>query len=239
MRIHPVDLWITVAGLACAVFAVLTWGTLPLSEHSGEILATFGALTLLVAIFIRIWWAPSAGKRTPAPKLIWFLPAAMTAIVSPALIAQADERTPPLMAISLFVLLAYGCLALGILVLTFVVLPLEAIGRGILRVATGKPDGGWLIFVGSLGLIITAWAITGAFALDDLPPGRAGWLPIILALFGIPGAYTVASETLLWVTRGLGLLFFAMLFASAHFPRRRPGDRQTVSGAEDAPGAVA
>jgi len=213
-----VELVLCAIGIASAVVVSVEFGSMPFEESLGEILGSFGVLMLLVAVYIRIWWARSGGGRDSRTRLMWYLPAAMTAIIAPGLLAaDTGAQWPPFVDLLWFLAIAYTAALLGLIALFLLLLPLEALGRGIMRLVTGRPGGGWLLFWGTVGALLTTFVFVGAFALDDLPPGRAGALPVLFALFG----YTVESELLLWIFRALALVLTAMLLASAHFGGRQ------------------
>ena len=218
-----VELVLCGIGVAAATVVSLNFGQLAWEEHLGELVGAFGLLVVIFAVFCRIWWAQDL---VPRPRFIWFLPAAMALILLPGALGDSASRNPPLIELLLLLAAAYGSALLGFLALIFVLTPLEMLGRGILRLLTGRPDGGWLMFTGAVVGLATTFGVVGAFAVDDLPPGRAATVPLICALLGIPFGYTVESETLLWVARGLAVLLLAMMLASAHF-----GDRHRARAA--------
>ncbi|MDW4573447.1 hypothetical protein R8Z57_11755 [Microbacterium sp. M3] len=222
------ELVLCAIGVVAATVVTLNFGSLPWDDHLGEIIGAFGLLIVIFAVFLRIWWAKDL---VPRPRFIWFLPAAMALILTPGAVTDSAGRSAA-EEVWLLLLAAYGSALLGFLVLVFVFVPLEMLGRGILRLVTGKPDGGWLIFGGAVIALTTTFAVVGVFAVDDLPPGRAAAIPIICALLGIPFGYTVQSETLLWVARGLALLLIALLLASAHFGDRRRARRVQADAAD-------
>ncbi|MGU3644227.1 hypothetical protein ACLBXX_04615 [Microbacterium sp. C23T] len=232
-----VELVFCAIGIASAVVVSIGFGTMPWDDSLGEIVGTFGILMVLVAVYIRIWWARTGDGRDSRTRLMWYLPAAMTAIITPRLLsAGTGADWPPFVDVIWILVFAYLAALLGFLALFLFLLPLEALGRGILRLLTGKSGGGWLLFWGTAGALLTTFVFVGAFALDDLPPGRAGALPVLFALLGIPFGYTVESEALLWVARALALVLIAMLLASAHFGGKqrereqaeRAADRETL-----------
>ena len=213
-----VELILCVVGLASALVVAIGFGQFPGDESVAEIGGTFGVLMLIVAVYIRIWWSRTRHGGDDRTRLLWYLPAAMSLVMAPALIAVAGDASRPwIVDLLLFALLAYAAALLGVLALVLLLLPLELLGRGALRLILGRPDGGWLLFLGALLALITTFVLVGAFALDDLPVGRPGHWSIVFALLGIPGSYTVASDALLWVARGLAVILTAMLLASAHF----------------------
>ncbi|MFE5409190.1 hypothetical protein [Microbacterium sp. NPDC056569] len=232
-----VELVLCAIGIASAVVVSIGFGSLPWDDSLGEIVGAFGVLMVLVAVYIRIWWARTGDGRDSRTRLMWYLPAAMTAVITPGLLSEGTGADwPPFVDVLWFLVFAYLAALLGFLALFLFLLPLEALGRGILHLVTGKPGGGWLLFWGTAGALLTTFVFVGAFALDDLPPGRAGALPVLFALLGIPFGYTVESETLLWIARALALVLTAMLLASAHFGGRqrereekeRTADRETL-----------
>lgn len=215
-----VEVVLCAIGVVAALVVALSFGRLPWDEHIGEIVGTFGLIVLLFAVYIRIWWAQD--RLEAKTRLMWFLPAVVAAILAPSVLAaDGSGGNPPVVDVLLLVLAAYGAALLGFLALIFVLAPLEMLGRGILRLVTGRPDGGWLLFGGALVGLVTIFGVVGAFALDDIPSGRAAMIPVLCALLGIPYGYTVESEVLLWVARGLALLLIAMLLAASHFGARR------------------
>lgn len=213
-----VELIFCAIGLASAVVVAIGFGQFAGDDSIVEIVGTFGVLMLLVAVYIRVLWSRSRRPGDVRTRLLWYLPAAMALIMAPALVTVAGDPSQPwIVDVVLFTLLAYAAALLGVVALLLFLLPLELLGRGALRLITGRPDGGWLLFGGALGALLTTFVLVGAFALDDLPPGRSATWPIIFALLGIPGGYTVENETLLWVARGLALILIAMALAAAHF----------------------
>jgi hypothetical protein len=93
--------------------------------------------------------------------------------------------------------------------------PLELLGRGLVRVVTGKPDSGPLILWGSSGVLLTLLSVLPLIALDDLPSGRGSAAAVFRAVFGIEGGYTVTSPTTLWIIRAVAFVFSAIILAAA------------------------
>lgn len=227
-----IELILCAIGVGAAIVVAVGFGRFPGEESVVEIAASFGLLMLLVAVYLRIWYARTQHGGDDRTRLIWYLPAAMALIIAPALVTVAGDASRPwIVDVLLFVLLAYAAALLGVLALLMFLLPLELLGRGALRLITGRPDGGWLLFWGAFGALLTTLILVGAFALDDLPPGRAAMVPVICALLGLPAGYTVESEQLLWLARALVVLLTAMLLASAHFDgvRRDAAVRRTAA----------
>ncbi len=224
------ELVLLAVGVVAALAASVALGRLPGDEQAGAIALVFGLLAILVAVCLRIWWAQD--RLEGRIRLMWFLPAVVALVLAPAaLAADRSGRDSPLVDVLLLVAAAYGAAILGLLVLVLVLVPLELLGRGILRLLTGRPDGGWLIFGGTAIALVTTLGVVGAFALDDLPAGRRGTIPVLFALLGIPSAYTVESEGLLWVARAIALVLVALLLASAHFGERRRERSESAAAA--------
>lgn len=157
--------------------------------------------------------SPDQALSGRAWTVIFVYPLAITALMLPWLLTGvlADDRTSILMSVFLWVLLAYGTLLLGFLLVPFVIVPLELVGRGVIALVQGKREkAGPMLLLGMYIILVTTFCIIGAFSLDDVPPGRAGWGHIIFALLGLPGAYTIESPLLLWIARAIGIILIAV-----------------------------
>lgn len=211
------ELWLCGIALAFSTYSAVTFGQFEEYEHAGEMFGTFGVLIIVTAIFVRVRGAAALLEdRRPKPLFIWFLPAAVTATMLPVIIAGGlDPEMNIFLSLFLFLLLAYTCLLLAVLVALLLVWPLELLGRGLLRVVTGKPDGGPFILWGSSGVLLTVISVLPVIALDDLPSGRSAAAAIFEAVLGIEGRYTVTSPTTLWIIRAVTVVFAAIILAAA------------------------
>jgi hypothetical protein len=211
------ELWLCGIALAFSTYTAVTFGQFEEYEHAGEMFGTFGVLIIVTAIFVRARGAAALLEdRHPKPLFIWYLPAAVTITMLPVIIAGGlDPEMNSFLSLFLFLLLAYTCLLLAVLVALLLVWPLELLGRGLLRVVTGKPDGGPLVLWGSSGVLLTLLSVLPVIALDDLPSGRGAAAAIFEAVLGIEGRYTVTSPTTLWIVRAAAVVFAALILAAA------------------------
>ncbi len=222
------ELWLCGIALAFSTYTAVTFGQFEEYEHAGEMFGTFGVLIVVTAIFVRARGAAALLEdRRPKPLFIWFLPAAVTLTMLPVIVAGGlDPEMNTFLSLFLFLLLAYTCLLVALLVALLVVWPLELLGRGLVRVATGKPDGGPLLLWGSAGVLFTLFCVLPVVALDDLPSGRGAAGAIFKAVFGIEGGYTVTSPTTLWVVRAAAVALAAVILAAA---RQGRGPEEVVA----------
>ncbi|MGD7706746.1 hypothetical protein [Microlunatus sp. Y2014] len=120
----------------------------------------------------------------------------------------------PALSLFLYLLLAHTCLLLGVLARVLVLVPLELVGRGPLRLLCGDRRAGGLVLMGLWIGLVTVFAVVGALALDDLPHPAFALMAILAALIGVDGNYTVRSPLLLWVTRIVGIVLLAPILAA-------------------------
>ncbi|MFD7654310.1 hypothetical protein ACFV4N_10075 [Actinosynnema sp. NPDC059797] len=211
------ELWLCGMALASSTYTAATFGQFEEYEHAGEMVGTFGVLIIVTAIFARARGLTTLGEDPrPKPLFIWFLPAAVTITMLPVIMAGGlDPEMGVFLSLFLFLLLAYLCLAVALLVALLVVWPLELLGRGLLRVVTGKPDGGPLVLWGSAGVLFSLFCVLPVLALDDLPSGRGAAWAVFEAVLGIEGGYAVTSPTMLWTARAAAVALAAVILAVA------------------------
>ena len=102
-----------------------------------------------------------------------------------------------------FMVLLFGAAVLiGFLIVPFIFLPIELIAKGLYNLIV-KRDASKIIFlyIGGFIALVTTFIFVMAAATNTYYPGIAGGAAGIPALFGIPGAYDVEDEFLLWVAR--------------------------------------
>lgn len=179
-------------------------------------LTALGGAALVRYLFIKPVQEPDPRKakmNRPLWVLMWTLPVAMTIIMLPWLISGILVDRDMTVAGSIFawLLLSYAALLIGFLLVPFVILPLELIGRSIVAFVRGdKRKGAGMLGIGLYIGAVTMFVICGTLALSDLPPLWLSWGHIIFALLGLSAQYTVDSQLLLWVARILALVLIAV-----------------------------
>ena len=99
----------------------------------------------------------------------------------------------------------------------FVLAPLELIARGVKGISKGDRKNGLSILgIGLYIAAVTAFSFIGGLAIETERFGPAAWPAIIFSLLGLPGAYEVESEVLLWVARLLAVLLISVPLSSQY-----------------------
>lgn len=96
---------------------------------------------------------------------------------------------------------------LGSLIAAFVIWPIEMTIRGLVRSIRTRGKEWQQFAMGLFGLVVLAFITTGFLAVHTYDTGQGGSAQALLAILGIPGHYEVKSEAMLWVARGLFVLF--------------------------------
>ncbi len=156
-------------------------------------------------------------KLTPFHQwsFIWFLPLMATVVLLPWIFAGVFNSDDGVGVAGIFLLLSaifYIMFFLGFLVLPFIILPLELIGRGMIKVLrTGGKQGVPMLSVGGYIALVTAFIFVGGFSIETDMPGRFSWPLIIYALFGLPSdGYQIVDSSLIWAARILGIIILAI-----------------------------
>lgn len=165
----------------------------------------------------RGWWFTPA---TPVLATVLVLPWALDGVFGLGSTVAGDLWL-------LFLLFLMAAL-LGLLAVPAVLVPLELLVRGVVRLATARGradrrDGtGYLwgaVCIGSL----TAFVLVVGGGASFGTGGRAAWGGVVLALLGVPAGYTVENPALLWVGRAM---FAAVLaYVVVEVVRRRRARR--------------
>ncbi len=178
------------------------------------ILMFWGAMTIQAALmirtsFVRLSRNKIGDKTGDNPFAGWrftfFNPLIGTLILLPAITAGVfnDDSVGTVGSFFLILGMSFIALLLSALVAAFIIAPLELLIRGIVGVIRGDRSKASYVFFGLVVGAITAVTILGAMAVDTNRSYPAGSFQALLALLGIPGAYDVKDETLLWVARGI------------------------------------
>ena len=226
-RANRPDFWFAFATVA--VCALLGW----YSHATGGDEAFYAILIAQAMLGTFNWrYGYRGAKEEPRiPFFFWFVPVLVVLVLLPWFLSGAlathDVSIP--MSIFLYLLLSVAAVLLSFLLVLFALLPAELLGRAALLALRGhwRDALGFAAIALYLGTI-TAFGFVGAAALDDLPPGSFGWWPILFALFGIPGHYTVESEAMLWLARGMFVLIVAPMLG--FWRLRRDAERADARG---------
>lgn len=237
-RRNPTDLWISIV----AVLLTLVLGVGVLVSSPDFAFAVLAALVLLGALDVRFGFQRATRPARDArgararrsqpdpdaafPAFLFLVPLVTTALgfwwIMPGL--QSDD-TPPAMALLLWLIISYAAMLLSILVAAFLLFPLELVGRGLIQAIRGRFAQAVPLVVGGIYiLLVPAFGVTGALALDDLPPFPFAGYGIIAGLLGVDGRYSIESEGWLWVTRLLFVLILIPLLGLLRVRRDRRND---------------
>lgn len=237
-RRNPTDLWISIV----AVLLTLVLGVGVLVSSPDFAFAVLAALVLLGALDVRFGFQRATRPARDArgararrsqpdpdaafPAFLFLVPLVTTALgfwwIMPGL--QSDD-TPPAMALLLWLIISYAAMLLSILVAAFLLFPLELVGRGLIQAIRGRFAQAVPLVVGGIYiLLVPAFGVAGALALDDLPPFPFAGYGIIAGLLGVDGRYSIESEGWLWVTRLLFVLILIPLLGLLRVRRDRRND---------------
>lgn len=240
-RRNPTDLWISIA----TVLITLVLGVGVLVSSTDFAFAVLAVQVLLGALDVRFGFqratrpardarGASARRSQPDPDaafpaFLLLVPLVTTVLgfwwIMPGL--QADD-TPPAMALLLWLIISYAAMLLSILVAAFLLFPLELVGRGLIHAIRGRFAQAVPLVIGGIYiLLVPAFGIAGALALDDLPPFPFAGYGIIAGLLGVNGRYSIESEGWLWVAR---LLFVLILIPLLGLLRVRRDQRNGSPG---------
>lgn len=219
VRDYTAVIWICLAAVVLSAIVMLS---VPFSMDSYDEWVTSAVFTVGIIIAVAsatciryLFGLKSIDQATGAKpwSVIWLYPLIVSLVMLPWLLGgvMSDDRTSPLMATVLWLLLAYMALLIGFLLVPFVIVPLELIGYGIVALLGGRrKEAGPMLLLGFYIALVTVFSFVGAFALDDMPSARTGYAHIIFALLGLPGLYSVDNELLLWIARLIALLLIAI-----------------------------
>lgn len=237
-RRNPTDLWISIV----TVLLTLVLGVGVLVSSTDFAFAVLAAQVLLGALDVRFGFQRATRPARDArgakvrrsqpdpdaafPAFLLLVPLVTTALgfwwIMPGL--QADD-TPPVMALLLWLIISYAAMLLSILVAAFLLFPLELVGRGLIQAIRGRFAQAVPLVVGGIYiLLVPAFGVAGALALDDLPPFPFAGYGIIAGLLGVDGRYSIESEGWLWVTRLLFVLILIPLLGLLRVRRDRRND---------------
>ena len=201
-----------------ALSFVIYEATKPSAPNEAVLNATllfWAAITLQSALMIRTSFVRLSADdkvsedKTDHPfrgwKFTYFTPLIGTAILLPAILSGVYSGDGITVVGGFFLVLAmsFVSLLLGALVAAFIITPIELIIRGFIALAKGdKTKTGYLYF-GFFAAALTTMIILGTMAVNPDSAYPRGSFEIVLAILGIPGGYSVESEVLLWVVRGI------------------------------------
>lgn len=170
----------------------------PTAAPDAYITGTFG-VTISVIALCTVWVMLRRG-REPRGRRLWVawvgVPVAILLVVLPDLVAGRldDERSGTLAVLLMLSLLLFVAVLIGMAVAACVLLPLGWIIRTIVLTLAGRSNEAPLIVLAALPLIVVAFAVTGAMALDLSPVQHASPVPStdILANLGPVGFAGIA-----------------------------------------------
>lgn len=169
--------------------------------------------TVVITLMIN---ASSQGKKETYPKWFYFIIFGLfplgyygiflgAALDNPEYFAPEDDGG--LVTGSFLFLLMFGFAAIsGYLIWFAVVFPCSMILKNIKDARSGKKIGLHNYVLPVSILVGTAFVLLAGGAVDADGVGKGAGVTILFAIFGLPGAYEVRSESLLWATRGIVLL---------------------------------
>lgn len=151
---------------------------------------------------VNVQYQPSSTARH---WVYWLSPILVTLVLSPLLLSgEFDGDMNPVVSMLLFLMLAFGAAGLGMVVTFLVMLPIEAIGVGVVRLVQGKREGIPFLGWGVVGLLVVAVGVASSQSVEG---GRGA---AMRAIWGLPGDYYVVSPGWLWGARLLLALLVAM-----------------------------
>ena len=223
--------------LAC----MLPWGSDGDSERiSGLMLGIGAAIALQAALMIRYGFkrirkdqkvsndlddGPFSGWR-----FTFWSPIAAILVLTPWIVSgtfNADDVNT-IGALFFMLLIFYAAVLIGFLLVPFIFLPLELIATALYSLVVKRDTSkiGYL-YVGGFIALITTFIFVMASATDLYYPGVAGGAAGIPALFGIPGAYDVKNEFLLWVGRAIAAVLITIgIVAYLYRKREKKAEKQ-------------
>lgn len=180
------------------------------------VIACYGALMLYVLFSSYLKYRSS---KTPPKKLkeaedtllvegfrlgVAAVVVAMVALI-PAFItgvyATDDMSTAGIVTV-LYLAVFMGVLA-GPLIAAGVLAPVSLFIRSVSALVRGDRSKLPQLYISLVIAALVALVITGGLAISPDHGGVGGWLPVVFAILGIPGAYFIKDETLLWIARGI------------------------------------
>lgn len=189
-------------------------------EHLGSeatfnlMLMFWGAITIQGALMIRTSFVRISRNKLENGtgdnpfegwRFTFFTPLIGPLILLPAIVAGVlnDDSVGSVGSFFLVLGMSFIALLLSALVAAFILAPIELFIRGIVGIIKGDKSKASYVVFGLIVGAITAVITLGAMAVDTNRPYPAGSAQALLALLGIPGAYDIKDETLLWAARGV------------------------------------
>ena len=150
--------------------------------------------------------SPAATPTSTARHWVYGVsPILVTLALTPLLLSGAfDEDMNPVVSMLLFLMLAFCAVGLGLVAAFLVMMPIEAIGVGLIRLVQGKREGIPFLGWGVVGLLVVAVGVASSQSVEG---GRGA---AMRAIWGLPGDYYVVSPGWLWGARLLLALLVAM-----------------------------
>ena len=150
--------------------------------------------------------SPTATPTSTARHWVYGVsPILVTLALTPLLLSGAfDEDMNPVVSMLLFLMLAFCAVGLGLVAAFLVMMPIEAIGVGLIRLVQGKREGIPFLGWGVVGLLVVAVGVASSQSVEG---GRGA---AMRAIWGLPGDYYVVSPGWLWGARLLLALLVAM-----------------------------
>ncbi|MGH7218420.1 MAG: hypothetical protein ACREGE_03220 [Candidatus Microsaccharimonas sp.] len=223
-----------------AVAAVVGFGlTVPfgasdeVNRTTAFLFVAWGAIIVASALLTRHLYFATKHKKTNTPDPVgrvlfgWFLPVIMLVAMSPWILSgvfDADDMNK-LGASALILFLGYGSIAAGILVAALWS-PIEMTIRGLVSLVKSKGEkGAGLTIIGLYFMVVLAFIVVGINAASTQLVSYPAYSTLLLALFGLPGEYEVKNESLLWVTRILGIIMVVAPFIYGKLKQKYPTNR--------------
>lgn len=228
----------TITGLALAALAVVfifiyvyapgNQGFLSLSiALLAGVIACYGALMLYVLFskYLKYRSAKTAPKQLKEAEDALLmegfklgLVVVVTAMVAliPAFVMgvyAADDMSTGGIATLLYLVIFMSVLA-GPLIAVGVLLPISLFIRSSIALIKGDTSKLPQFYTSLIIATLVALIITGGLAINPDHDGIGGWLPVVFAILGIPGAYFIKDEALLWVARGIVVVLVVVWIAA-------------------------
>ncbi len=243
--------------LFVASIAAVVWSALRIPLHANGYDDQVGTAAFLMmgvvgvasALFVRSATIAAVKSRLPDGEvdeeqaarankiivLIFTLPVAAYLILLPWILGGAfnDERMGTAASAFLLFLLAVLMMPLlGVLAAAFVIFPIEWSVRGVIRMIRTRGKEWVQLAIGLFGLVILGFIAAGSLAVHAYDTGQVGSIQAFLAIIGVPGRYDIKNETLLWVARGLFIVFVGTLLVGKYIASRTKSDDQASAKTE-------
>lgn len=207
-------------------------------EVTGAIVAIMVVIGLQWALMLRLGWRvydrPASRRlRRKAPFRGWwatpFTPLLALALTLPwaldGVLGTRETLAEDLWLLFLLFVMAAG---LGLLAVPAVLVPVEMLLRGVVRLVTARGPAdrqeGTSYLWGAFGIAaLTTFVLVVGAGADFDTGGRAAWGSVVLALLGVPLGYDVRSPVLLWVGRVVLYAFLAYVVVEIVRRRRSSG----------------